>query len=662
MNLKKIVTNKYFIWCAVIVVAVGGYMWYRSSTATKTETRYAFSTVQKDTVVSSISGTGQIYGESQLDIQPKASGTVTKILVKVGDRVKAGTPMMQLDTTDAIKTIRDAEQALSQAQISYQSAQLQLQKAKEPADVVTMTQAQDALSQAQRNLDTLKSGPTDYELAQAQANVDSAAKNIKMTDDGTMPQNVRDAYDQYVSVLKQADQTAVKALNDGDSILGQDNVVVPPSLLKMFSIMDLSYKNTALEAYDSSKTAINTADVKVSALKDQNESTVNIDQAATSETAALNQLVVLLSNLSDGLRSTLTSNDLTQNQLSGYQSTIDSDLSDVNGKVTSLVNQIQAVRQAKDSYSSAQIAYAKSVNSFNNLKAGATAADISTAEEKVKEAQAQVDKLKSGADAVDLEISQNSLSQQAVNLATARNKLQDANDALKDYTITAPFDGVVGKIVPLQSAQVSSGSSVITLITAQQLADISLNEVDAAKVKVGQKATMTFDAIDGLTMTGQVAEVSQIGTVSQGVVSYDIKIALDGEDSSIKPGMSVSASIVTQVDSDVLTVPNSAVKTSGTQHYVETLEIASSTKADANGFYASSDTPQRVAVEIGIADDSITEITSGLTEGQKVVSQTIKSTTATTASTSASTSRTSSSASLMRVTAGAVGGGGPRGD
>ena len=98
------------------------------------------------------------------------------------------------------------------------------------------------------------------------------------------------------------------------------------------------------------------------------------------------------------------------------------------------------------------------------------------------------------------------------------------------------------------------------LITKQKIAEISLNEVDAAKVKVGQKVTLTFDAIDGLSITGEVSEIDALGTVSQGVVTYGVKIAFDTQDERVKSGMSVSAAIITDVKQNVLLVPNAAVK------------------------------------------------------------------------------------------------------
>ncbi len=137
---------------------------------------------------------------------------------------------------------------------------------------------------------------------------------------------------------------------------------------------------------------------------------------------------------------------------------------------------------------------------------------------------------------------------------------------------------------------------------------VSLAESDVVSVKVGQKATLTFDALPDLTLTGKVTAIDNSGTVNQGVVSYNVTLVPDATDPSVKGGMTVTANIITEVRADVLAVPNAAVKTSTSGSYVQILE---------NG------EPVDQTVEVGISTDSYTEITSGLTEGQEVITQTI---------------------------------------
>ena len=156
----------------------------------------------------------------------------------------------------------------------------------------------------------------------------------------------------------------------------------------------------------------------------------------------------------------------------------------------------------------------------------------------------------------------------------------------------------------------ASGGVAAVLITKQRTADLSFNEIDVARIKMAQKVNLTFDAVQGLNITGKVADIDTIGTVTQGVVTYSVKITFDTQDERVKPGMSVSAAIITDVKTDVIIVPNSAVKSQGDAHYVE-MGVSSTIP------------PRQQTVEVGISNDSSTEIVSGLKEGDQVVTRTV---------------------------------------
>ncbi len=218
------------------------------------------------------------------------------------------------------------------------------------------------------------------------------------------------------------------------------------------------------------------------------------------------------------------------------------------------------------------------------------------------------------------------LRSQEITVKQRENALLDAQEKLANYYIRAPFNGVIAQVNAKKGDSVSSASILATLITRQKLAEISLNEVDVAQIKIGQKATLTFDAVPDLTISGQVVEVDAVGTVSQGVVTYTVKIGFDTQDDRVKTGMSVSAAIVTKVKPDILLVPNSAVKSEGDMSYVEILEEGdrdAALTANMNGAILKNP-PRRQAVKTGLSNDEFTEIISGLNEGDVVVTRTIQ--------------------------------------
>ncbi|MEI7765287.1 MAG: HlyD family efflux transporter periplasmic adaptor subunit [bacterium] len=214
------------------------------------------------------------------------------------------------------------------------------------------------------------------------------------------------------------------------------------------------------------------------------------------------------------------------------------------------------------------------------------------------------------------------------------NGLQDAKDNLANYYIYTPFGGTLSNVAVKKTDSVSSGTTIATLITDKQLAELSLNEVDIAKISTGQKATLTFDAIPDLTISGKVAEIDSIGTVSSGVVNYTVKISFDTSDIRVKPGMSVNATIITDIKQDVLTVPNSAIKTQNGSSYVETFDTALADPATGVQGSPSLTLPNKKTVTTGISNDTVTEITSGLNEGDIAVAKTITGVTATAKATS----------------------------
>ncbi len=223
-----------------------------------------------------------------------------------------------------------------------------------------------------------------------------------------------------------------------------------------------------------------------------------------------------------------------------------------------------------------------------------------------------------------------------LSLKQRENSLQDARDKLADYFIRAPFTGTIATISIKKTDSVSAGTVVVALITDKQIAEISLNEVDVAKIKIGQKATLTFDAVSDLSISGVVVEIDSVGTVSQGVVTYNVKISFDTQDTRVKSGMSVSAAIITDVKQDVLMVSNSAVKSQGSTSYVEMFNTPLAPPTDGLAGSISKISPNKIPVETGLANDFKTEIVSGLKEGDEIITRMILPTAAKTTSTAPS--------------------------
>ncbi len=559
-----------------IAIIGGGYWEYKRLTNTSGETHYVLTTVSRGTIIATVSGSGQVSSENRVDIHPKASGDLISIVVKDGSTVEAGQALGYLDAKDAQKAVRDA-------QASLESAQISLQKLQQPADRLTLTQAQNASDNAKIDLDNAYEtafndiSNTFLDLPTVMTGLNSVLFSYDRTLGGSNQQNI----DFYQNAIAQYATLALAQQYRDDA--NTKYLAAKAAYDKAFA----TYKTT-------SRTA--STDSIESLLKSTYEMTQQISDAVKDTT-----------NLIQLYQDTLTQHTLTPANTSTTQ------LTSLNG-YTSTVN-----------------------SSLTSLSSSVSA--IATDKQKVTESAQSLDKTISGADALDVQSSQLSVTQR-------QNALQDAKDALADYTVRAPFAGIIGNITAHKGDSVSGGTTIATIVGTQQIAQLSLNEVDAAKVKVGQKATLTFDAIEDLSIAGTVADINPIGAVSQGVVSYTIKIAFAANDPRVKPGMTVNATIQTDVKQDVLMVPTSAVKTmnnaSTVQVFDPPLPDAAVTAAGAQGVVWKS-APSPMNVQTGISDDTNVEIISGLSEGQQVVARTISGT-ASAAAAKTTTTRTTGGA------------------
>ena len=270
------------------------------------------------------------------------------------------------------------------------------------------------------------------------------------------------------------------------------------------------------------------------------------------------------------------------------------------------------------------VSVAKSTASLKSSKDA-----IESAEVDVKSAKADYDAAKKKEDATPgtytskqlkvmkdkVDLAEDNVTEAEKNYAASQADYNNTLNNAGKRSVTSPISGTVNAVNIKNGddlSKLSSGSSrTIPIIIGDlgtQKAQVQVNEVDVANVSIGQQAVLTFDALPGFSETGKVEKMDSLGTLSQGVVTYNVTISLDSLDPRIKPEMSVSASIITEVKQDVLTVPNSALKNQGNNYYVEFL----------NGT-----TPEQRNVQIGVANSTETEITSGINVGDKVVTQTI---------------------------------------
>lgn len=562
----KALENKKTSILVVVILLLGGWYVINSSEATASVT-YQYSAVKRGSLSSTVSATGQVTPNSQVDIKPKVNANVVGVNVRAGDKVKTGQVLFRLDATDAYKQVRDARTSL-------ESANIALEKLRNPKtiDVMSLEDSIKQQEQAKKDQDT---------------KVATAYRNLLNSGIQAIPE---------VAYTTETAPTISGSYSKG--VEGQIKIVVYQGGPTGYS-------------FGMSGIVSGTGNVNTTVAQPLGDTGLYIKWNSNSPTT---NWVINLPNKESN------------NYLANY-------------------NAYQNALTDRDS------ANAESDRNIASLKQ-------------------KLDDLTPSDDNLDVKSALLSVQQR-------ENALADAQQTLSNYTLTAPFDGVMASVsVDIGSSAVmasaNSSSALGTIVTDKKLIQITLNESDVVKVKLGQKATITFDAIDGLSVEGSVVEINTLGTVTSGVVTYKVKVAFDSLDARIFPNMSVSVDIMTDSKDDALYVPSSAVKRDTTGYYVEMSDIqapattgamqnGSSTRRFMNGSstlpgrgFASStgsSTPRmmnasssrraigtgaqasstitsgaetvlrRVPVTIGLQTDTQTEILSGLKENDFVVTK-----------------------------------------
>ncbi|HUY62871.1 MAG TPA: efflux RND transporter periplasmic adaptor subunit [Candidatus Paceibacterota bacterium] len=382
-------------------------------------------------------------------------------------------------------------------------------------------------------------------------------------------------------------------INDLNADLHDSNVPGRSSQQNLFAYTDMmsSYdstitvtSNTTQNAYTAAVTAYNTALAEYNAtnllITDQDLTTL----AGQTYTAAM--------TIAEAVKDAHNFFDQVNTDYSLYNLKADSELSvllsNVNADATTINTDASTALTVKSNIISAEQTLAQAQNTLTQTEGGSNALTVQSAK---------------------------------LSLQQAQQAVTTAEQNLADYTVTAPFAGTIASVGVQKYDQASSGTTVATLVTSNQNVVLSVNEVDAASIKPGQKATLTFDALPNVTIAGTVATVNTVGSVSSGVVSYQGTVAFDTQNTSVLPGMSATANIITG-DQTGLVVPASAIKAGGGRSYVQVFNPPLAGSENASG--ATSPTlPQDVFITTGLTDNTNTIVESGLSAGDQIVTQTI---------------------------------------
>ena len=199
-------------------------------------------------------------------------------------------------------------------------------------------------------------------------------------------------------------------------------------------------------------------------------------------------------------------------------------------------------------------------------------------------------------------------------LRSAEISMQNLQDAMNNYTITAPISGTIIEKDAKVGDAVKAGDTLCIVYDLSYLEmGINVDELQISSISVGQQVQITADAVPDKTYVGTVTRVSMKGASNGGTTTYPVTIRIDDTD-GLRPGMNANAEIVVAEANNALVVPNAAVMRGS--YVLVTKDSPSAANADTTmeapeGFVY-------VPVKTGVSDDDYTQIVSGIQEGDTI--------------------------------------------
>ncbi len=620
--MKKIV---YIIIAVVVAAGIAGGVFYKlkgSSTQT-TQTAFPTVTVTKGSVISTVSTSGTVVLQDQQQLAFGISGTIKEVKVGDGSIVKKGDLLAIVDTVPLQRT-------LDQAQANLDVANIKLEQTKNPykdtdilAAQIAVANGQSSLISAQKSLDDYMAlyATTDFSLAQAairndQLTLQSALLNQQLNlrvqgNSGTIP------YEQAMQDAKNARDVTKNAYKNAVwSVAATKNV--SKQLLTIDVVGDDDYHLRLDPKY----LGIITPDAFPQNIEDLYWAWMNADSA--------------------------------------YQSMV----TEEQKNIADLQN---AVDKAKDQISKDQYALDQMNQWPKPSEVAIRKAQIENATLSLKRTQADQANILAGADPLNVALSENQVKQSQINLDTAKENLNDTN-------LIAPFDGVIFNTTGKLGDTVGGSTAIMQIVNPGKIrVDGLISEVDIVNIKNGQAVAMTFDALPGVAISGKVNFVSYVATKSSGVTNFLTQIGLDITSTAVrvaprgsggqgqqpagagqgagrtgtpgktggagtpgKPGQSATPgktgaapqqggqpsgtpSAASTVPTPVLRDGMSAFVTITTDRRDGILTVSNKAIVTQGGnkslYLKQGDSTQPVPITTGLSDGSITEVTSGVQEG-----------------------------------------------
>lgn len=551
MKIKFKIKNKKKFWLifsgVIVVLAIAGGIVIGQL---RKPLPYEFITATKQTVTQEVSVTGKVKPANAVELAFERGGKIKLVPVQVGDFVEEGESLVVLETSEL-----QAQYAQAQATLESQQASLaEIQNGTRPEELQIY---QTKLINAQKNFEDAK-----INLTNVQNKADSDLANL---------------YDDVKDVLNDAYVKADDAVNKQTQELFSNGNTNNPQLIFYCS----NYQLTIDSQNKRTTAGSNVADLQL--IANNNSTDYNfLDSSLNKAFIDLNQINDFLSTLDSALSNT---SGLSASAISTYKGYVNIGRTNINTALTS-------INALKQSIASQKITNKKNIDteqsSYNLLK---NAFDV---------AQNELDLKIAGS-------TPEAIAGQEAQVKSARANVDNIGAQIAKSIIKAPFAGTVTKQEAKLGEIAQANTIIVSLISqAEFQVEVSIPEVDVAKVRLGNSAKITLDAYGSdIKFQAKVTKISPSETIIEGVATYKTTLQFLQKDERIKSGFTANIDILTAQKENVLAVPYRAVITQNGDKIIKVL----------NGKQI-----EEKKVIIGLrGSDGNVEITEGITEGEKII-------------------------------------------
>ena len=530
---------------------------------------YEFITTKKQNISQEVSVTGKVKAVQDVDLGFEIAGKISAVNVQVGEAVENGRVLVELESSQAQAQLNQALAALEQYQAAQASQQAKLAELKIGTRPEELQISQTAVINSQK---ALLASQTNLQNTQNKAATDLA-----------------NLYDDVKDILSDSYLKADDAVNKQTSELFSGAFSDNPKL--NFSVSNSLAQSEAEWQSVLARNSLKTFKTELDSLNSNDQT--QLDSELIKTTSYLETVNNYLSKVNEAVNYATGLSQTTQTTYQGY---VNTGRANTNTALTNVNNQKQLIAAQK---------------AANQQNIASSQANVTAAQNNLDTSQKELLLKQAGATKEQLDSQEALLRQAQANVASQQAQIQNLEAQLNKTKLKSPINGVVTKM-EAKIGEIASPQAVIASVIAQGKFQIEANipEADIAKVKINDTAKVTLDAYGADTMFGAVViKIDPAATIIEGVGTYKTTLQFQEESGKIKSGMTANITIATAQKENVLAVPYRAItKKDGAQSVKKIKRI--------NG----KETAAEQIVTTGLkGSDGNIEITSGLTEGDKVI-------------------------------------------